>query len=68
MSKKTKEVSETDIFEDALISAAANLALHYTRVICERALAGDETESTSERIKDCIDVIHDAKQRKVGIR
>ena len=57
-----------DECENDLIRAAAALAHKMLDEMACWAIEGNETDSVMSELKDVIDVIHAAKQRKVGLR
>lgn len=64
MSKK-KEMSELEQAENSLIEAAGHVGVVRVLEVTAMALVGDQTGPATEKLKDVLDIIHAAKQRKM---
>ena len=54
--------------EDSLIRAAAALAVKLIDELANSAIEKEETATALDNLKDVLDIIHDSKQRKAGLR
>jgi hypothetical protein len=62
------ETLPTESLEDRLIDAAADLAARYVEELRFEAKQDNKTDDLQSRVRSLVEIIHDAKQRKVGLQ
>ena len=62
------ETLPTEDLEDRLIDAAADLAARYVGELRFEAKNDNPTDTLMSRVRDLVEIIHAAKQRKVDLQ
>ncbi len=61
--KKETELSRQDESEIELMKSAGDTCRAWLNLLVEEAIRGNQTDELLDKVKECADVIHHAKQR-----